>query len=112
MFNVDLPEFLFVAVLALIIIGPKDLPKVMRVVGRWVARARATANQFRSGFDDMMREAELAELEQKWQAENDRIMREFPTSLEPDPLPVASVTPPVAKPKRATKPKKPKTDGA
>jgi sec-independent protein translocase protein TatB len=104
MFNVDLPEFLFVAVLALIVIGPKDLPKVMRVVGRWVSRARATANQFRSGFDDMMREAELAELEQKWQAENDRIMREFPTSLEPDPDPLIEVAPP-PKPKRKAKSK-------
>lgn len=83
MFNVDLPEFLFVAVLALIVIGPKDLPKVMRVVGKWVGRARAMANQFRSGFDDMIRQSELEEMEKKWREENERIMREHP-------LPVAA----------------------
>jgi sec-independent protein translocase protein TatB len=78
MFNVDLPEFLFVAVLALVVIGPKDLPKVMRVVGKWVGRARAMASQFRSGFDDMIRQSELEEMEKKWREENERIMREHP----------------------------------
>ncbi len=111
MFNVDVPEFIFVAVLALIVIGPKDLPKVMRVVGQWVGKARATARQFRSGFDDMMRESELAEMEKKWQEENERIMREFPTSLTDNPpaaleAPVAETAPaqPVKR-KRTTKPK-------
>ena len=78
MFNVDLPEFLFVAVLALLVIGPKDLPKVMRVVGKWVGKARGVAAQFRSGFDEMVRQSELEELEKKWKAENERIMREHP----------------------------------
>jgi sec-independent protein translocase protein TatB len=111
MFNVDVPEFIFVAVLALIVIGPKDLPKVMRVVGQWVGKARATARQFRSGFDDMMRESELAEMEKKWQAENERIMREFPTSLTDETPLVAEAAPtepPPASPakrKRTTKPK-------
>lgn len=111
MFNVDVPEFIFVAVLALIVIGPKDLPKVMRVVGQWVGKARATARQFRSGFDDMIRESELAEMEKKWQEENERIMREFPTSLT-DETPAVAETPtpepattPLAKRKRATKAK-------
>ena len=111
MFNVDVPEFIFVAVLALIVIGPKDLPKVMRVVGQWVGKARATARQFRNGFDDMMRESELAEMEKKWQEENERIMREFPTSLTDETPFVAEAAPtepapaPPAKRKRATKSK-------
>ncbi len=78
MFNVDLPEFLFVAILALVIIGPKDLPNVMRVVGRWVGKARSVAGNFRSEFDDMVRQSEMEELERKWAAENERIMSEHP----------------------------------
>ncbi|MBO9714316.1 Sec-independent protein translocase protein TatB [Sphingomonas sp.] len=71
-------ELLVVAVVALVVIGPKDLPKAMRLAGKWVGRARGVARQFRSGFDAMVREAELAEMEKQWKAENERIMREFP----------------------------------
>jgi sec-independent protein translocase protein TatB len=79
MFDVAPSEFMLVAALALLVIGPKDLPKVMRVVGKWVGKARAVAGQFRSGFDNMVREAELEEMEKKWKAENDRIMQMHPT---------------------------------
>ncbi len=79
MFDIAPSEFMLVAALALLVIGPKDLPKVMRVVGKWVGKARAVAGQFRSGFDNMVREAELEEMEKKWKAENDRIMQMYPT---------------------------------
>lgn len=78
MFDVAPTELLLVAFVALIVIGPKDLPRAMRVVGYWVGRARGVARQFRSGFDAMVREAELAEMEKKWAEENARIMREHP----------------------------------
>jgi len=78
MFNIDASEFLLVAFVALIVIGPKDLPKAMRVVGYWVGKARGVARQFRSGFDSMVREAELEEMEKRWASENERIMREHP----------------------------------
>src|SRR3546814_17162301 len=65
-------------VVALVVIGPKDLPKAMRFVGKWVGKARGMARHFRSGLDTMMREAELEELEKQWRAQNDAIMREFP----------------------------------
>jgi len=77
-FGIDSSELLLVALVALVVIGPKDLPKAMRVVGYWVGRARGVARQFRSGFDSMVREAELEEMEKKWAAENARIMREHP----------------------------------
>lgn len=80
MFDVGYSELLVIAVVALVVIGPKDLPKVMRTVGNWVGRARGMARHFRSGVDAMMREAELEEMEKKWKAENERIMREFPTA--------------------------------
>jgi sec-independent protein translocase protein TatB len=78
MFDIFGVHGVVVALVALIVIGPKDLPKAMRVAGYWVGKARGVARQFRSGFDEMVREAELAEMEKKWKAENERIMREHP----------------------------------
>ena len=78
MLDVAPTELLLVAVVAVVVIGPKDLPKAMRFVGYWVGKARGVARQFRSGFDEMLRESELAEIEKKWSEENARIMREHP----------------------------------
>ena len=78
MLDVAPTELLLVAVVALLVIGPKDLPRAMHFVGKWVGKARGVARQFRSGMDSMIREAELAEMEEKWKAENERIMREHP----------------------------------
>jgi sec-independent protein translocase protein TatB len=79
MLDVAPTELLLVAVVALVVIGPKDLPKAMRVVGQWVGRARGMARHFRSGIDEMIRQSELEEMEKKWREENERIMREFPS---------------------------------
>lgn len=81
MFGVDSSELFVVAVLALIFIGPKELPTTMRTVGRWVGKARAHARHFTAGIENMMREAELEEMEKKWREENERIMREYPQAL-------------------------------
>ncbi|MBX3594312.1 Sec-independent protein translocase protein TatB [Sphingomonas sp.] len=78
MLDFNAPEFLVVAIVALLVIGPKDLPRAMRFVGQWVGKARRVAGQFRAGLDTMVREAELAEMEKKWAEENARIMREHP----------------------------------
>lgn len=79
MFGIDSAELLIVAIVALVVIGPKDLPRVMRSVGHWVGRARGMAKHFRSGMDTMIREAELDDMQKKWTADNERIMREHPT---------------------------------
>lgn len=55
-------DFLIVGVVALIVVGPKDLPLLMRKVGQFVARMRAMAAEFRASFDDMARQSELDEL--------------------------------------------------
>lgn len=55
-------EFLFVAIIALIVVGPKDLPMMMRKLGRFVAKGKAMAREFQSAFDDIARQAELDEL--------------------------------------------------
>ncbi|MEM1086880.1 MAG: Sec-independent protein translocase protein TatB [Pseudomonadota bacterium] len=57
-----LTEFLFLAVIALIVVGPKDLPMMMRRLGQFVAKGRAMANEFRLAFDDIAKQAELDEL--------------------------------------------------
>jgi sec-independent protein translocase protein TatB len=87
MFDVAPTELLLVALVALVVIGPKDLPRAMRFVGNWVGKARGMARHFRSGLDEMVRQAELEEMEQKWAAENERIMREHPATEEMTPLP-------------------------
>jgi len=78
MFGINYSELLVIALVALVVIGPKDLPRVMRQVGRFVGKAQGMARHFRSGIDTMIREAELEELEKKWREENERIMREHP----------------------------------
>ena len=78
MFGVDSTELIIVAIAALLFIGPKDLPAAMRTVGRWVGKIRGMARHFHTGVEAMIREAELEEMEKKWRAENERIMREYP----------------------------------
>lgn len=55
-------EFIVVAIVALIVVGPKDLPMMMRRIGQFVAKGRAMAGEFRAAFDDIARETELEEL--------------------------------------------------
>lgn len=87
MLDVAPTELLLVAAVAVIVIGPKDLPRAMRFAGHWVGKARGVARQFRQGFDDMVRESEFAEMEKQWAEENARIMREFPVDAPPPALP-------------------------
>ena len=93
MFGVDSSELAVVAILALIFIGPKDLPKVMRTVGYWVGRVRGMARHFTAGIESMVREAELEEMEKRWREENERIMRlhpvdaHYPEPGQPDTMP-------------------------
>jgi sec-independent protein translocase protein TatB len=55
-------HMLLVLVVALVVVGPKDLPKLMRTMGQWAAKARGMADQFRRSFDEMARQSELDEL--------------------------------------------------
>jgi sec-independent protein translocase protein TatB len=99
MFDIGYSELLVIAVVALIVIGPKDLPRVMRTVGNWVGRARGMARHFRSGIDTMIRESELEEMEKTWREENERIMREHPFAAplaDPASLDVPAELPPQA----------------
>ena len=55
-------HMLLVLIVALVVVGPKDLPKLMRKIGQWTAKARGMADQFRRSFDEMARQSELDEL--------------------------------------------------
>jgi sec-independent protein translocase protein TatB len=75
MFGIDSLELLVVGLVALVVIGPKELPRVMRQVGQWMAKGRAMTRHVRAGFDTMMREAELEEMQKQWAAQNEAIMK-------------------------------------
>lgn len=62
MFDFGWSELLIIAVVALVVIGPKDLPQAIYGIGKWVRKARLVAREFQGHMDDMMREAELDEL--------------------------------------------------
>ena len=62
MLDIGWSELFIIAVVAIVIIGPKDLPKTLRMVGKWVAKARATAREFQSSVDEMIAQSELDEL--------------------------------------------------
>ncbi len=76
MFGIDSAEFLLIVIVAVVVIGPKDLPRALYKVGQVVGKAQAMARHFRTGIDAMVREVELEELEKKWAAQNARIMNE------------------------------------
>jgi len=95
MFDVAPSELLLVAVVALLVIGPKDLPLALRTVGRWIGKMRRMSNHFRAGVETMIREAELAELEKEWRERNARIMAEHPDA---EALDAPDTSPPYAVP--------------
>lgn len=78
MFDVGAQELLLVVVVAILVIGPKDMPVALRTAGRWIGKVRRISNHFRSGIETMIREAEMEEMEKKWQAQNQKVMEEHP----------------------------------
>src|SRR3974390_2387297 len=66
MFDIGWSEFLVIAVVALIAIGPKELPGVLRTIGQWMGKARKMAAEFQGQFQEAMREAEMADLKKSF----------------------------------------------
>ncbi len=65
MFGIDSPELLVIAVVALVVIGPKELPGMLRSWGKWMAKARGMAAEFRGHVDEMVRQSELDEVKKQ-----------------------------------------------
>jgi sec-independent protein translocase protein TatB len=66
MFDIGWSELVVIAVVALIAIGPKELPGVLRMVGQWMGKARKMAAEFQGQFNEAMREAEMADLKKSF----------------------------------------------
>ena len=101
MFDVGASELLLIVIVAIVVIGPKDMPMALRTAGRWIARMRRVSGHFRSGVEAMIREAELEEMEKKWREQNEAIMKAHPAAPLDDsgPLPgsaESALPPPVA----------------
>lgn len=84
MFDIGPSELLLIVVVAVLVIGPKDLPLALRTAGKWIGRMRKISGHFRSGLEAMIREAEMEELEKKWAEQNARVMREHPNGGPPE----------------------------
>ena len=90
MFGLDWNEILVIAMVAILVVGPKDLPRLMRTVGQWVAKIRRMASHFQAGVDEMIRQAELEDLRKDLNA----MKRDLNRPVEMDPR--TTTTPPPA----------------
>ncbi|MBS0277921.1 MAG: twin-arginine translocase subunit TatB [Proteobacteria bacterium] len=94
MFDLSWSHILIFLVVALVVVGPKDMPRLLRMVGQWVAKARGMANEFRKSFDEMARQSELDEL----RAEIENLRRERPLSELENEMNTPVDAPPVMRP--------------
>lgn len=78
MFDVGAGELLVILIVAILVIGPKDMPMALRAAGRWIGKLRRMSAHFRAGIDNMIREAEMEDMEKKWAERNREIMARYP----------------------------------
>jgi sec-independent protein translocase protein TatB len=95
LFDIGWPELLLIGVVALVVIGPKDLPRALRVAGYWVRKARTLSREFHSSVEQMIREAELDEMRQQLKKATEfDINKEFQKTVDPDGSLAESIRPP------------------
>ena len=117
MFDIGWDEMLFTAIIAIVVIGPKDLPRALRFAGQWIGKVRRVSGHFRSGIETMIREAEMEDMEKHWREQNEAIMAAHPpSSVEPpvgvDPGTLMEPLPPPPKPQPHAKKKPSATKAA
>lgn len=85
MLDIGWSEMALIAVVAVVVIGPKELPTVLRTAGLWIRKARNLASEFQRGLDDMVREAELKDIQAKVEksAGIGDLQRELEKSIDP-----------------------------
>lgn len=103
MFDMGWSELLLVAVLAIVFVGPKDLPRVMRTVGQYAAKMRAMVREFQNSFEDLARESELEELRKQVAEMRETAMKPLAdlqrsASISSDELNAAATTEPTEAP--------------
>ena len=101
MFDIGPDELLLIIVVAVIVIGPKDLPRALRTAGQWIGKMRKVSGHFRAGLDAMVREAEMEEMEKKWREQNEKIMAQYPSGGPVEMEPTGAYPPPASAEARA-----------
>ncbi|MEH2508844.1 sec-independent protein translocase protein TatB [Nitrobacteraceae bacterium AZCC 1564] len=81
MFDIGWSELVVIGVVALIAIGPKELPGVLRMVGQWIGKARRMAAEFQGQFNEAMREAEMADIKKQFDDVSTAAKDMSPTNL-------------------------------
>ncbi len=117
MFDIGWSELLVIAVVAILFVGPKDLPRMLRVAGQYAGKLRRTANDFRRQFDEAIRESELDDIRSSVQDIGnidpmrdikdsvDDITREADKAVTPEPAKIETAKPEaVAQPEPAETP--------
>jgi sec-independent protein translocase protein TatB len=99
MLDLSWSHIFILLVVALVVVGPKDLPRLMRTLGQWMGKARSMADQFRKSFDDMARQAELDELRKEIeQLRTDRplagLAQDLHQSIVPEDMRASPLAPP------------------
>ena len=95
LFDIGWPELLLIGAVALVVIGPKDLPRALRVAGYWFRKARTLSREFQSSVEQMIREAELDEMRQELKKATEfDIEKEFTKTVDPDGSLAESIRPP------------------
>ena len=84
MFDIGASELLVIVIVAILVIGPKDMPKALRTAGRWIGKMRRMSGHFRAGLDEVVRQAEIEEMEEKWAKRNKDIMAKYPDGSTPE----------------------------
>jgi sec-independent protein translocase protein TatB len=95
LFDLSMTELMLIGVVALVVIGPKDLPKALKVAGFWVRKARTLSREFQSSVEQMIREAELHEMQQELKKASEfDIDKEFRNTIDPTGSLAESLKPP------------------
>src|ERR1700756_35034 len=95
LFDLSMTELMLIGVVALVVIGPKDLPKALRVAGFWVKKARTLSREFQSSVEQMVREAELDEMRQELKKATEiDLEKEFRQTIDPSGSLAESLKPP------------------
>ncbi|MGD1935255.1 MAG: Sec-independent protein translocase protein TatB [Candidatus Phaeomarinobacter sp.] len=84
MFDIGWPELLLLMIVAVVVVGPKDLPKLMSTIGRYVGQMRRMAAEFQRGFEDLARETELEDLKKEIDKVGEGDILSSPPPIRPD----------------------------